>query len=72
MWGSGEDGSIRDECVRTSYVVMRGSCGLLVRLSATSRLWVGGRCVARTREAHLDVLGRARIYMSFLPVARPQ
>jgi len=58
-----------DECVRTSYVVMRGSCGLLVRLSATSRLWVGGRCVARTREAHLDVLG---IYMSFLPVARPQ
>ena len=51
MWGSGEDGSIRDECVRTSYVVMRGSCGLLVRLSATSRLWVGGRCVACTREA---------------------
>ena len=24
MWEPGEDGRIRDECVRTSYVVMRG------------------------------------------------
>jgi len=70
MWGSGEDGSIRDECVRTSYVVMRGSCGLRLSHWRLLGFWVGGRCVARTREAHLDA--RARIYMSVLPVARPQ
>ena len=68
MWGSGEDGSIRDECVRTSYVVMRCACGLRLSHWRLLGFSVCGRCVARTREAHLDA--RARIYMSVLPVAR--
>ena len=72
MWGSGEDGSIRDECVRTSYVVMRGSCGLRLSHWRLLGFWVVGRCVACTREAPIWMLVRARIYISFLPVARPQ
>jgi len=59
MWEPGEDGSIRDECVGTSYVVMRGACGAYAfRIGDFSASWVGGRCVARTREAHLDARGR--------------
>jgi hypothetical protein len=52
----------------TSYVVMRGACGLRLSHWRLLGFSVCGRCVARTREAHLDA--RVRIYMSVLPVAR--